>query len=423
MKNQSKKTVLSLGVLLLAGIAPLPAQNQVQLVGQNNVQQSAVPATLQITGTAQVFSLVVGRADVQDVLKLVFDQGQKQFTLDAGITGQITLRLVNQPLKTVLDSICRQTFLKYQMQNGVFVFSRDEDAVRRAILQVRALNTQLRDQLRLMGLDVPPEANFYAQNGVRGGNAQGSFGGGAFSNPAGGNYNFRRLQTPPGMTAQDLLNLQKKAGQQRGQMGRNGGVTAKKADPPVSQGGRDNAKPDAATQREGETPNALGNLSDAPANSLAPNEAYTRFFQENGLYAVNTQQAHVPVIDILTELGRQSGVTVLLDPELPKDGRFRMKGKTPPRTFEETLNLIALSSRLEWRRAGNTVIISPTPEFELFFGAEAQPRLVYPNVQSVTRSKQQEAADSKDVKQDSSKKPAPEKPKETPEKGKGKEPR
>lgn len=420
MKNQSKKIVLSLGVLLLAGIAPLHAQNQVQLVGQNNVQQSASPATLQITGTAQAFSLVVGRADVQDVLQLVFAQGQKQFTLDAGITGQVTLRLVNQPLKNVLDLICRQTFLKYQNQSGVFVFSRDESAVRRAILEIRALNVQLRDQLRLMGLDVPPETNFYKQNDTLGGNA-GGYGGGM--NSTQGRGNFRMLQVPPGMTPQQLLDLQKNSRLQKDQVSRNGGVNAKKGDIASTQEGRDTPKTEAQFKANAEVTNAPENPSDVPGNSLSLENGYTRFFQENGLYSLNTQQARVPVTDILTELGRQSGITVLLDPELPKDGRFRIRGKTPPRTFEETLNLITLSSRLEWRRVGNTVLVSPTPEFELFFGAEAQPRAAYPNVQNMPRGKQQEAADTKNGKANADKKPIPEKPKEAPEKGKGKEPR
>ena len=421
MKIWMQKYRVGLGVLLLAGITPLHAQNQVQLVGQNSIQQSAPPATLQIMGTSQMFSMVVGRADVQDVLQLVFAQGQKQFTLDAGITGQVTLRLVNQPLKNVLDPVCRQTFLKYQIQNGVFVFSRDEDAVRRAILQIRALNVQLRDQLRLMGLDVPPEANFYAQNGaVDGGNARG-FGGAMGSNQ--GRSNFRMLQVPSGVTAQQLLDLQKNSRLGKEQINRGDGINAKKGDVALSQGGRETAKSDTVSKLESGITNAPGNLSDAPGNSLSPDNGYTRFFQENGLYSLNTQQARVPVTDILTELGRQSGITVLLDPELPKDKRLRIKVKTPPRTFEETLNLITSWSLLEWRRVGNTVIVSPTPEFELFFGAEAQPRFAYPNVQNVNRSKQQDAPDTKDAKANADKKLVPEKPKETPEKGKGKEPR
>lgn len=424
MKIWIYKNIVGLGVLLMAGVAPLSAQNQVQLVGQNNLQQSSPPATLQITGTAQVFSLVVGRADVQDVLKLVFDQGQKQFTLDAGITGQVTLRLVNQPLKTVLDSICRQTFLKYQIQTGIFVFTRDEDAVRRAILQVRELNTQMRDQLRMLGLDVPPEMNFYAQNGAIGG--AGGLGDG-FNNSAPAN-GYRRIQVPSGVTAQQLRDLQGNR-QQKEQLGRGGEGTAKKGDvAALTQGGRAASKTGVQLNADHVSRNAPGNSSEGEAGPAGPtgpalNDGYTRFFQENGLYSVNTQQERVPVFDILTELGRQSGVTVLVDPELPKDGRFRIKGKTPPRTFDETLNLITLSSRLEWRRVGNTVIVSPTPEFELFFGAEAQPRFTYPNMQNVNRGRQQEPADTKDAKQDATKKPTPDKPKEAPEKGKGKQPR
>ncbi len=434
MKPRTKMGTACVGVALLASVTPLQAQNQVQLVGQNlQMQQSASPATLQVTGTSQSFNLLVGRADVQDILKAVFEQGLKQFTLDAGITGQVTLRLVNQPLKTVLDTICRQTFLKYQIQSGVFVFSRDEDAVRRAITQLNALNTQLRDQLRLMGLDMPPEANFYAQNGMQGRsgfNGGGLGGGGGTTNAPNSrngvypNGDLRRLQVPPGL-AQDLIKMQNSGG-------RGGGATASKSDTSKSGNsgagygrGRDNTKAEPLLKPDGLAANTPGNALGGNGDTAYNTDPYSLLLKENGLYGVNTQGAQVPVSDILTELGRQSGVTVLLDPDIPKDTRFRMRAKLPPRTFEETLNFIATGAHLELRRAGNTVIVSPTPEFQLFFGTETQPRVSYPNVQNSQRAKLQEPADSKDVKKEASdkKQPVPEKPKEEKVKGKGKEPR
>ena len=438
MKRAMKIGAASIGITAWAGFAPLQAQNQVQLVGQNTlIQQSAPPATLQVTGTAQSFNLLVSRADVQDILKAVFDQGQRQFTLDAGITGQVTLRLVNQPLKSVLETICRQTYLKYQVQNNVFVFSRDEDAVRRAIMQLRALNTQLREQLRGMGLDVPPEANFYAQNGVQGqsgfGRGYGGGFGGGVSGPAGpagngsGVYPYaptlKRLQVPPG-TSQELLGLQKGSGGRAGRVNPNGfkADVSKRGDSPEQ--GRD-LKSEPLAKQDAGTANAPGNAAGVNGDTAYNLDAYSLLLKDNGLYGVNTQGEQVPVSDILTELGRQSGVTILLDPDIPKDTRFRLRGKLPPRTFDETLNYIATMSRLELRRLGNTVIVSPTPEFQLFFGAETQPRLSYPNTQNLSRGRVQEPSATKDVKKptDDKTKSAPEKPKDEKEKGKGKEPR
>ena len=439
MKRWVKIGTAYVGVALLAGILPSQAQNQVQLVGQNTLmQQSAPPATLQVTGTAQSFNLVVSRADVQDILKAVFDQAQRQFTLDSGITGQVTLRLVNQPLKFVLDTVCRQTYLKYQTINGVFLFSRDEDAVRRAIVQFRALNAQMRDQLRLLGLDMPPEANFYRQNGVQEqSNLGGGFGGGGAGgangsygrNPAGvypDMNNIRRVQVPPGMV-KELLDTQRAAGRVgSSNPGALKADTSKRGtDVLGTERGRDNTKAEGLAKQDAPANNAPGDYSGANRSFNYNADSYSLLLKENGLYGVNTQGEMVPVSDILTELGRQSGVTVLLDPDIPKDTRFRMRAKLPPRTFDETLNYIATGAHLELRRFGNTVIVSPTPEFQLFFGTEVQPRVSYPNAQNSLRAKTQKPADFKDVKKDANdkSKPAPEKPKDEKEKGKGKEPR
>jgi hypothetical protein len=383
---------VGMGVMLMGGVLPMCALSQVQLIGQNSaVQQSALPSSLQVTGTTQAFSVLSNRADVQDVLQAVFAQGKQQFTLDSGVSGTVSLRLLNQPLKRVLDSICAQTFLKYQIQGGVFVFSRDEDAVRRAILQIKNLNVQLRDQLRALGLDVPPEANFYAfgRGGAQPapGNLVGGFGGGggvktdgAQNNTSEYPKNYVRRNAPPGV--QELL-----AGQPRqGGRAQNDAANSKRATTrDETQGGR-------------LSQNSAVNGVNGPMGgvSLAPEQdAYATLLKSNGLYGVNTQGEQVPVSDILTELGKQAGVTVLLDPDLPKDARFRMRAKLPPRTLDETLNMLTSGAFLEWRKVGNTIIVSPTPEFQVFFGNDAEPKLSYPNAQNSSRSRSGEASKQK----------------------------
>lgn len=382
---------LGMGAILSLGVLPLHAQNQLQLINQNSgTQQTAPPATLQVTGTTQAFSVSANRAEVQDVLKMVFDQGQRQFTLDANATGTVSLRLINQPLKSVLDAVCSQAFLKFQIKNGVFVFSRDEEAVRRAIAQIKMWNVQLQTQLQALGLDIPPAANFYAQS--RGGGApgpQGPQGGGFGGGTSGRGYpNYLRMQASPGV--QQLLNSQAAGGRAQNNS-TNAPDTAKRA---VQRDERGRIKDKADTAFKSDAIN--GNMAAGADAELSLNDGYSNMLRENGLYRVNTQGAQVPVSDILLELGRQSGMTMLLDPDLPKDNRFRLKGTLPARTFEEQLNLISGWARLEWRKIGNnTVIVSPTPEFQLFFGNDTQPKVAYPNVQNATRSRAGEPAEQK----------------------------
>ena len=137
---------------------------------------------MQVTGTEARFSVSANHADVQDALKLVFDQAGKQFLLDNNVTGQITLRLTEQPLNVALDAICKQTFLRYRYDAGasIFCIERDDAAVRTAFSRLRSLDVSLRDQLRLMGLSLPNENGFSVGQGY----------GGALVNPLTGNRNF-----------------------------------------------------------------------------------------------------------------------------------------------------------------------------------------------------------------------------------------
>ena len=101
-----------------------------------------------MTGSESRFTLSANHADVQDTLKLIFDQANKQFFLDSTVCGQITMRLNDQPLSVTLDAICKQTFLHYRLDanTGITYFERDETAVRAAFTRLRALDANLRDQ-------------------------------------------------------------------------------------------------------------------------------------------------------------------------------------------------------------------------------------------------------------------------------------
>jgi len=319
------------GLLGCALATPLQAQNQ-SVLAQNGAQQQAFQkpmGTLQVSGTIEKFTLSANRADVLETLKMVFEQAEKQFVPIGNLTGTVTLRLSEQPLVTTLDAICAQTFLRYRFDanKGIFFIERNDEAVRGAILRLRQLDTEMRNQLRLMGLTLPTDyaLGYNLQNGTlipvpRGLN--GTFGGGA-----GGSGGFRAALP-------------------------NNSASLAPAD---SSSNRENSSPLPKTGRGQNTPNTEG----------ATPDGYNLFLKSNSLVYFAAKEKPTPIYDILQQFGLQAGVPLLIDPSVPKGSKFVVKGTLSPRPLPDALNLLAPYARLEWRWLGDSIFVSTTPEFEL----------------------------------------------------------
>jgi hypothetical protein len=328
---------------LAGGSLPGDAQNQAQLI-QNQTQQ-AVPASLHVTGTATRFTVSAFRADVQEVLKLVFDQAGKQFVVDKEVTGQVTLRLTGQPLEYVLQAICQQTLLTYRldMRSSVYRFMRDDEAIKNAFARMRAVDSLLREQLRNLGYD--PSAL-----------------------PMVGRMNNQNL-------------LQSRAGGYggAGQGLTNGGYpqTAQK----VGAYPRGSSDPRAQSVMRNAMPVSPGNadaIPTAPYSGAIRNENYANFLKDNSLVTLRVaKEKPEPVAEVLLNLAKQANVPMLLDPALTSDTRFRFTGTIPPRPLPDALNTLTFLARLEWRWVGNTVYVTPAPDFALYFGDLKDPAAVY----------------------------------------------
>ena len=335
-----------------------------QYPAQNN---AAPAATLQVTGTASRFSVSANHADVQEALKTVFDQAGKQFVLDNNVTGQITLRLTDQPLNVVLDAISRQAFLRYRTDanTGITSFERDDDALRGAFARLRSLDASLRDQMRLLGLGLPSENALGFQQGGRGG----AYGGAAQN----------------GNTGQNGSDL------------RNGLDAAMRA----ARGGSPPGAPDTSASKDGNsqaggrvvqiTPQgpAAGQAGDADKAALDTNGVadLQQFLLTNNFvsFHVPTDKPE-PIYQILQSMAQQAKVTMLIDPDVPNGSKFRLRGSLSPRPLPEALNLLAPSARLEWRWVGSTIFVETAPEFAIFFGDEKEPRARYAAPSAVRKS-------------------------------------
>ncbi|MCS6776397.1 MAG: hypothetical protein RMJ43_08780 [Chloroherpetonaceae bacterium] len=309
-----------LSVVLFTSVL-CPAEAQFYLsVPASPVSATAPLSSLQVSGTSARLSVSASRADVQDVLKAIFDQVDRQFTMDHTVTGMVTLRLSHQPLTVVLNAVCGQTFLRYHVDSrtGVFRFERDEEAVRNAVSRLRALNTLVREQLRAIGLDVPSESVLSGMRGLAGGGV------------------FSRVRPD-----------------------------------------RDGSVPGARTAPSPGDPVPSGQGADL-ARPAASGESYHRFLMENSYVGLNTRGQQVPVVDLLQQLARQARVPIVIDPSVPQGRKFRMSANIPPRPLAELLNLLAPHARLEWRWTGQAIFVTAAPEFQFFWGESETPRVSYP---------------------------------------------
>jgi hypothetical protein len=335
------------------------------------VQASAGPSRMHVTGTRTAFSIDVDRADVLACIKAVFSQAGKQFDVDASAGGQITLQLAGQPLETALNSICKGAYLKYRIDSntGIYHFEQDANAIKAAFARLQDLNAALRQQLRDMGLEVPDDALLNLApgagtrvkapaNSMRGG-VGGGFGGGG-----------RSTDSPAAAAngAPTLESSAKSAGQRSARAETGGQGRA---------GGQINTDflPESFV-RQFLIPGATSN------SSISPQEfqnQYGNFLKQNGLVAINTNGNAVPMSDLFAELSRQTGTVILLDPSVPRGSKFRINLALPACTLTEALNVILPAAHLRWRTLNGSTYISATPDFQLFFGSQLTPGVIFGN--------------------------------------------
>ncbi len=337
-----------------------------------NSTYTAPASKLHVTGTVVKFTVDADHADIQSVLKAVFDQAGAQFTTDNNVVGQVTLRLTDQPLPTTLDTLCRQLLLRYHKNDrGIYLFEQDIEATRAAITRLRDLNALTRQQLRTFGISLPDDSTLDAPafgmslekgssraeggaqqpaasgfgGGGNGGQAQGTYGRGA-GRPA-----VRSLATPG-------------QGGSPGPAGPAGPVAEKSA----------NVAPRYNYLTESDI-NYIFAVNPQTKSLLNPT-GYRSFLQQNGLVYINTGGQKAPVVEVLQELGKQSNTRILLDPSVPSGPKFNMQGYITPRSLPEALNVLTQSTRLSWSWLGNAIYVTALPDFQSFYNSNS-PRMYY----------------------------------------------
>ena len=180
MQLPNARVIGIMGLLVIMEAAPkigvAAPRDRDHAAGQEAANGNGGPALpvsqMQVSGTTNNFTVSAQHADVLSLLKLVFDQAHRQFVPDASVTGDVTFALSGQRFDGVLAAICKQAFLRYDVdKNGVYQFRRDDEALRSLILKTRAINVVLQEQLRRMGYAVPSAvaANSFAAGGFGGG--------------------------------------------------------------------------------------------------------------------------------------------------------------------------------------------------------------------------------------------------------------
>lgn len=291
---------------------------------------AATASTLQVTGTAEQFTVVADGADVRTALSLVFGQAGKQFTVDNDVTGQVTLRLTDQKLAGVLGAICRQALLRYteDPDTHVYQFSQDDAAVRAAIARIRTLDDAAAAQLRMLGIG--PVAGLGAGTGAI--SPADAFGGSMFK--------YRATAAEPGELRNGLRVLL----------------------PDQAAGARAAARPAAAAPQA----DSLGSVQLA---QVPP---------QDRMVSLRVPSDHPePMTTVLLDLAHQSGVPIRVDPAVPTGSVFRFAGNIPSRPLPEVLNLLAPYAHLQWYWAGDGIFITTSPSFQIFFGDSHQPKAWY----------------------------------------------
>jgi hypothetical protein len=366
--------LLLIGLLITGVTAAVPATadhdtEPTQATATPSQLASPVPSLLQVTGTTNRFNITASHADVLSVLKAIFEQSHQQFVPDTSVNGEVTLVLNGQPFSVVLASVCKQTFLRYELdKNGIFQFKRDDQAVREGFARIRVINGEIAQQLQRLGYTLAPSG----QNGnvfiFRPGISNGVAAGGGFG--GGGNI---ATKSDPGTTMPQTDSADN---------GAKRGLVAPLTRP-QSTAGRDAGTADAPTAagaaNRPATPNASGQASSlAISPTQEPLSEYDQMLRDNGLVGIHVPKDQpLPIAEALKRFSRQANVPILVDPQLQGDHPLRFYGNLV-RPLPDALNLLLPAMHLEWRYTGNTIFVTESPDFAIFYGVSNLPKAVYP---------------------------------------------
>ncbi len=152
----------------------------------------------------------------------------------------------------------------------------------------------------------------------------------------------------------------------------NGTQRALGANSPLGEAGPAGPAGQQATRGEGDAQAGLnrnGQLSlrgqAAQDFDLGNTGQYQLFLKQNNLVSINTKNEKKPMQDILADLGKQAGVPILIDPDVPKGDDFVLSATIPARPLNEMLNILAYYARLEWRWVNGRIYITTTPQLQL----------------------------------------------------------
>lgn len=388
-------------LLLAVATLTLPATAR----AEENSSAPPPPQTasrLEVSGAGGRLTIDSDHADVQSVLKAALKQAGKQYAPDATVAGSITVLLVNQPLDVALRLVCLQCFLKYDVSSdGIYRFTRDDDAVRRAFERIKTLNDAAVDQLRELGvLSLAAPRDTYAKPRALAGYGEAEFATGRNSPAALGGS----AAGANGVVVPDAANGRNPAAARRvttpsGRSAKIDAETEPRFDSPAPSGrtpGADRSHIYSMRVDPGSPAAQLLNQG-AKSNSALDLPAY---FAQSGFVSFNIpEEKPEPVAAVLQLFSRQSNVPIVVDPAIPNGLKFRLWGTLSPRQLSEALNVIAPTARLQWRRIGGIVYVFPAPEFQVIFGAANGPggynRTIYPPQRGQTQPSSGQESDRK----------------------------
>lgn len=351
-------------VCLIGGLARADEQSPSSYPQQGYSQNAA--SKIQVIGSVQKMSLDAEHADVLSVLKAVLKQGQKMFAPDATVTGQVTLSLSDLPLETLLKEICEQNFLRYQIQNGIYRFSRDEEAIKASFTKLKSLNAQLRLQLRTMGLEFPEDSildtsTSTGRNSRTADSLETDSSTRAFVKKSEASL---KAKDPSKAALNSDIDFRARGGASQTQQDK-----VRNARKELLGNNSEAFTLDNGLSNEKELPGAEMNQ---PVNGLP----YTDFIQRNRFVSFDIpREKPLAVSSVLQQLGQQANVSVYVDQSIPNSLKFRLWGHLSPRQLPDALNAIAPAARLQWRWSGNaSIYVVPAPDFQIAFGDNLAPK-------------------------------------------------
>lgn len=380
-------TLFSAGIGSIASARPVSTENRDSSGMPEMVANQPPSSVLQVTGTTNSFNISAQHADVQTVLKLVFEQAHRQFVPDASVSGDVTLYLTNQRFDVVFDSICKQAVLHYEVdKNGIYQIRRDDARLIALIQNRRVINSLLVEQLRSMGYDAstfqysnPSTLSLVPGSPQRKSSASAK----AVSPPSASSL---RTQSGAGgfaepKTATDAAKPTDKLSGAAGGFGGGGAASAAKRSATAKEnqgGGRIDAPASESSvpaTHDSVLPQAgLGGLQNNSIQrpldrngtlNLDDPTQYQAFLKQFRMVAVNTRGVEVPVRDVLQDIGKQAGIGMYIDPSVPTGTDFVMKGSIAPRPLANLLSILCYNAHLEWQLVNGRIFITATPQFKL----------------------------------------------------------